>query len=241
MRFRSLIRLFIAIIVLTLILVPVSARVNAAGPVIATAQTDLNIRSGPSTDFPRIGLLAANNRILLTGRSNGWYRFTFATRPIEGWVAGGSLTFEGNISDVPIINFTVSAVQPCNCTCNCGCTCQPGGTTGQQVVPQQPAQPVQIVQPQAPPPGTTVNAQLPQSGPVVATAVVDVIIRGGPGNQYENLGTLFAGQSIFIDGRTGSWYRFSFVNSVFKGWLPAGAVTITGNAAALPDVTFPPQ
>ncbi|MCC7448872.1 MAG: SH3 domain-containing protein [Anaerolineae bacterium] len=241
MGFRSLIRLFIAIIVLTLIVVPVSARVNAAGPVIATAQTDLNIRSGPGIDFPRIGLLAANNRILLTGRSNGWYRFTFATRPIEGWVAGGSLTFEGDISSLPIINFTASAVQPCNCTCNCACSCPPGSTVGQPVaVPQQqPAQPVQIVQPQAP--GTPVTAQLPQSGPVIATAFVDVIIRGGPGNQYENLGTLFAGQSIFIDGRTAGWYRFSFVNSVFKGWLPMGSVSITGDPNSLPDVTFPPQ
>ncbi len=236
MGFRSLIRLFIAIIVLTLIIVPVSARVNAAGPVTATAQTDLNIRSGPGIQYPRIGLLAADNRILLTGRSNGWYRFTFATAPVEGWVAGGSLTFEGSVSDLPIIHFVPQGTQP-NVNGQL-CVCQPSTTT----VQQPPAQPVQITQATQPqPPSTPITLQLQKGGPVIATALSNVVIRGGPGNQYENLGTLFAGQGIYIDGRTGSWYRFSFVNSIFKGWLPAGSVSITGDVNSLPDVTFPPQ
>jgi uncharacterized protein YraI len=68
-----------------------------------------------------------------------------------------------------------------------------------------------------------------------------VIIRGGPGAQYEALGALLANQSIVLDGWTAGWYRFSYPNSFVKGWLSADLVMITGNVRRLANVTFPPQ
>ncbi len=93
----------------------------------------------------------------------------------------------------------------------------------------------------SPPPDDGVGFAPVPRGAVVATAFVDVIIRGGPGAQFEALGALFAGQSIVLDGRSGGWYRFSYPNSFVKGWLSADLVMITGNIRRLADVTFPPQ
>jgi hypothetical protein len=100
--------------------------------------------------------------------------------------------------------------------------------------------PTQVVVLSPPPDDSLAFAPVPR-GAVVATALVDVIIRGGPGAQYEALGALLAGQSIVLDGRSGSWYRFSYPNSFVKGWLSANLVLITGNVRRLADVTFPPQ
>jgi uncharacterized protein YraI len=100
--------------------------------------------------------------------------------------------------------------------------------------------PTQVVVLSPPPDDSIAFAPVPR-GAVVATVFVDVIIRGGPGVQFEALGALFAGQSIVLDGRSGGWYRFSYPNSFVKGWLSADLVMITGNIRRLADVTFPPQ
>jgi uncharacterized protein YraI len=93
----------------------------------------------------------------------------------------------------------------------------------------------------SPPPDSSVTLAPAPRGGVIATALVDVIIRGGPGAQYEALGALLANQSIVLDGWTAGWYRFSYPNSFVKGWLSADLVMITGNVRRLANVTFPPQ
>jgi uncharacterized protein YraI len=39
-------------------------------------------------------------------------------------------------------------------------------------------------------------------GPVTATALVGLNVRGGPGVQFEKIGVLLAGQSVILDGRS---------------------------------------
>ena len=74
---------------------------------------------------------------------------------------------------------------------------------------------------------------------VIATALFDMNVRGGPGTQYEILDTLFAGDSVVLDGKSFGWYRYNY-SGFTKGWLIAGFVNVRGNVKNLPDVTYPP-
>ncbi len=70
-----------------------------------TANTDLNVRSGPGTQYPSLGLLAAGQTAPVTGRNaeGNWWQITFPGVPGErGWVAGQYVTAE-NVTDVPVV------------------------------------------------------------------------------------------------------------------------------------------
>jgi hypothetical protein len=57
------------------------------------AQTDSNVRKGPSTDYEVIGGLATNQEVTVTGRADtGWYRIEYNGG--EGFVAGSLLKEE---------------------------------------------------------------------------------------------------------------------------------------------------
>ncbi|MGQ9794372.1 MAG: PKD domain-containing protein [Anaerolineae bacterium] len=70
-----------------------------------TANTDLNVRSGPGTNYPSLGLLAAGQTAPVTGRNaeGSWWQIAFPGVPGErGWVAGQYVTAE-NVSNVPVV------------------------------------------------------------------------------------------------------------------------------------------
>ncbi len=92
-----------------------------------------------------------------------------------------------------------------------------------------------------PPADSAGVAETAPSAVVTATALANMVIRGGPGPQFEALGSLEKGQTVVIDGRSLDWYRFSYPNSFVKGWLSARFLKITGDVTKLLNVTFPPQ
>lgn len=49
------------------------------------SEKDLNVRSGPSTDYSVIGTLSNGSKIEVTGESGGWYRFDYNGK--DGFVA----------------------------------------------------------------------------------------------------------------------------------------------------------
>jgi hypothetical protein len=60
-----------------------------------------NVRSGPGTEFTRIGTMNANDRaIILAVNTNGeWYKIRFGTG--EGWVYAPYVSPEGNVAALP--------------------------------------------------------------------------------------------------------------------------------------------
>jgi chitodextrinase len=71
----------------------------------ATATTDLNIRGGPGTDFPVLGLLRAGQSAEITGVSpdRGWWQIKFSGAADErGWVSARYVSAE-NTGDVPVV------------------------------------------------------------------------------------------------------------------------------------------
>jgi hypothetical protein len=70
----------------------------------------VNIRSGPGTNFPAIGILPLSNWALASRLSSGWYQVTALNTPVNGgWVA----------ASVTILN------QPCQCSANSCTVSQP--------------------------------------------------------------------------------------------------------------------
>jgi hypothetical protein len=78
-------------------------------------------------------------------------------------------------------------------------------------------------------------------GPVV-TANYPVKVRSGPGEEYEEVDLFLTGQMARVVGRfddtsIGTWYLVQRIDVGKDGWVWAGAVTLAGDAAAVPVVT----
>ncbi|GAB5493888.1 MAG: hypothetical protein Phog2KO_41030 [Phototrophicaceae bacterium] len=54
----------------------------------------VNVRSGPSTDYDVIGSLTTGNQFIATGQNNGWYNGTYNGQ--SAWVAASVVTASGN-------------------------------------------------------------------------------------------------------------------------------------------------
>ncbi len=84
---------------------PTATTVPLSG-VIGTAQAEINIRYGPSVDYPRIGVGEAGEKYEITGRHSQfpWIQIRYPAAPNGyGWVANDLLTIEGNVFNVPVI------------------------------------------------------------------------------------------------------------------------------------------
>ncbi len=201
-----------AVVALGLTILAMAGTTRAQGGVTGTALVGMNVRAGPGTSFDRVGVLLAGQAVQLNARWRGWFRFSLPASDQQGWVLGNLLRITGDSRSLPQEN-----------------------EVGFVVVATPP--PLQSGSYS----GTTNNTVPAPPGAVIATALTNMIIRGGPGIQYERLGILLAGQNIVLDGRSGDWFRFSYPNSFVKGWLSARLVKITGDITTLPSVTWPPQ
>lgn len=61
------------------------------------SEKGLNVRSGPSTDYPVIGTLSNGSKIEVTGESGGWYRFDYNGK--DGFVATKYTTAQASDSN----------------------------------------------------------------------------------------------------------------------------------------------
>jgi hypothetical protein len=182
--------------------------------VVATAVERVNIRFATAPDAAIIGVLLRGQAVLLDGKTVYWYRFTFTGSDRKGWVKKTAVTVTGDLNKLPDL------------------TLNPTGGAGQLTPPP-------IINPPSDS-GVVPGGQQP-TGVVVAQARGNVIIRGCPSERCENLGIMSGGATVQLDGRSLSWYRFSFVGSAVKGWLPSWRLQIFGDPNNLPDVTFPPN
>lgn len=107
------------------------------------------------------------------------------------------------------------------------------GAPGSSLAGGQPAQPT--TQPPAP-----VVTQEPALNACHATSGVNVNVRGGPGTEYDIIGSLFAGTSLMVTGQnsTGTWFVVNYNNG--QGWVANSVVTLEGPCSNLLPVAAPP-
>ena len=82
-----------------------AAPTDALGTTLTAAQ-GVNIRSGPSTEYPVIGGLQPGNAIPVLGRdaSSNWLVIAYSGGPAgKGWVAKIVVTVSGDLSSLPIV------------------------------------------------------------------------------------------------------------------------------------------
>ncbi|MFQ3565369.1 MAG: SH3 domain-containing protein [Aggregatilineales bacterium] len=74
----------------------------------ATAFRRANVRSGPSTDFDRIGVLEVGDSVPITGmvETMQWLRIDFQGQ--AGWVAFFVVNVSGSLEEVPIVEFATT-------------------------------------------------------------------------------------------------------------------------------------
>ena len=97
-------------------------------------------------------------------------------------------------------------------------------------------------------PPTETSTPGPTSTPSIPTAVADynANIRFGPGEEYEIIDFILAGEAGEIVGRwddtpIGPWFFIRrFGESGRDGWVWSGAVTLSGNADGVPILEPPP-
>ncbi|MEP6988618.1 MAG: serine hydrolase, partial [Chloroflexota bacterium] len=98
--------------------VAITATATPLSGVIGTAQAEINIRYGPSVDYPRIGVGEAGQEYEITGRHSQfpWLQIRYPAAPNGfGWVANDLLEVKGNIYNVPVIsqmNFNLPTLTP---------------------------------------------------------------------------------------------------------------------------------
>lgn len=72
---------------------------------------NVNLRSGPGTNYDIVGGLNADNQLIATGQNNGWYYGIY--NGIPSWVAASIVTATGNCSNLSFVDApAVPAVPP---------------------------------------------------------------------------------------------------------------------------------
>ncbi|MCC6454538.1 MAG: SH3 domain-containing protein [Caldilineaceae bacterium] len=75
-----------------------------AVPVAVVTAANVNVRSGPGTDYARVGNLVAGQSCTITGRNQAstWWQLS-CPPPVSGWVLGDLLALAGPVSTVPVV------------------------------------------------------------------------------------------------------------------------------------------
>ncbi|MDQ7027040.1 MAG: SH3 domain-containing protein [Anaerolineae bacterium] len=142
---------------------PVPMTQVATDPNVCTVTTtgNVNVRSGPGTNYNAINNLSPNNQLIATGQNSGWYYGTINNAP--GWVFSGVVQASGACGNLAFVN-APSAPAP-----QATEEVAPQATT-QQSQPTQSTQPTQSNQPtQPPPPTATESAQTAPPDQNIAT------------------------------------------------------------------------
>ena len=77
---------------------------STPAPIELTVTSDtLNVRSGPGTNYPKIGELRKGNTSRITGENakGDWWQIAFSGQ--TGWVFGELVTVKGKLEDVPVV------------------------------------------------------------------------------------------------------------------------------------------
>ncbi|MEO8393227.1 MAG: protein kinase [Chloroflexota bacterium] len=85
---------------------PVPNTVVPTSPIpLAITKRDLNVRGGPGTQYPVIGVFAANSQVSILGinEDGSWFKIRMLDGS-EAWVGTGIVTAEGDLGSIPVVS-----------------------------------------------------------------------------------------------------------------------------------------
>lgn len=85
--------------------VPAPTATPQPTPMAAVNYPTVNVRSGPSTEYPSIGVLTQGTICPVNGRNSDatWARLVCTVQSVIGWVSSDLLTFNFNLLDAPVV------------------------------------------------------------------------------------------------------------------------------------------
>jgi Tol biopolymer transport system component len=75
-----------------------------------TSSGNVNIRSGPGTNYPILGILTASDQLIATGQNGRWFATQFNGQP--AWVAGWVTQQGGSCQNLPFVAAPLTPVPP---------------------------------------------------------------------------------------------------------------------------------
>lgn len=112
--------LFVAMVLVLLLILPVGMS-QAQGVTTGQAISNINVRTGPGTDYGTVGVLAARSTAAIEGRDRvgRWLLITAADGSLHGWVASRYITWSGDLElgSLPVIDAAAggsTTTQPAN-------------------------------------------------------------------------------------------------------------------------------
>ena len=210
MKHRHLFKLTIVSILLILTTIISSAQ----GGITTTVETDVWLRSGAGTEWPRIELLPAGTAVNIDGRisNNTWVRGITQNGQV-GWMASRYLSINTDaVGGLPVIAreapLTVGAPAP--------------GSIPQNTAPAEQA----------------VSAPVAVTGGITATATANVNMRSGPDVSYRRVGGATFNGQLTLDGRNAAITWVRGINSAGDiGWVSADYIALSyAEMASLPIV-----
>ncbi|MCC7274561.1 MAG: SH3 domain-containing protein [Alphaproteobacteria bacterium] len=192
---------------------------------------NVNLWSGPGSDYPRVSALPAGVAVTVAGCVDGWSWCDVAYADARGWVPGEAITVEregrqlpvrghGAELAIPIVTYSLASywdehyrTRPWYADRD-----RWAGQGGQRVAsPPSPAPSPPV--PAAPPP----VAEAPQ--PIAGYVTTGVNLRAGPSVAYPRVTTLPAGAPIGIFGCVEGWTWCDVVYGGLRGWIAGNYVS----------------
>jgi serine/threonine-protein kinase len=208
------------------------------------------VRSGPGQQYDTIVTLDANTQADITGISEdgNWYQVMLPDNTI-GWLPSSSTLVDayGNLAGVPIAQaptetptLTATSTDTPTLTPTATLTETPLPTDTPTSTASATSTPTDA--PTATLTPTLTNTPIHTPATPFVEAVREVVVRGGPGSQYPQVGLLPAEWRLDISGvsEDGAWYQVVLPDRTL-GWVASAAALVNtgGNLAAVPIVPAP--
>ena len=180
-------------------------------PMLASANTSVTFRSGPSKGSDNVGGVYGNQIVRVIARNLNATWFYIIAPDVPGgtaWVMASGFTLQGDITQLPIAFF-------------------PEGSNTPLILPP-------LIY-------TIVGAPLPLNLPAPGAQTASIInvakVRVGPGIGYMELGLLGQGEIVTVTGRTkgNSWLQIEYPSGLEgRGWISNDLAKFDGDFAGLP-------
>ncbi len=212
------------------------------------ATANVNVRSGPSTQYTVVGSLTSGQHVTVTGSSGNWYRINWnrgaayvsasylipagsyvptptpAPAPNDGnYYATSTVNVRSGPSTGYSIVGTLDANDRVTVTGSSGNWYRINWNNGNAYVSASYLRPV----------GMAVPTEPPASSGSSYYATANVNVRSGPSTRYSVVGGLSSGQRVTVTGSSGNWYRISWSSG--SAYVSASYLRPATSAPAAPS------
>ncbi len=206
------------------------------------ASANVNVRSGPGTQYSVVGSLSSGQAVTVTGSSGNWYRInwslgsayvsasylsqggTYYPQPTPTTASDGNFyaTSRVNVRSGPSTGYSIVGTLEANdrvtVTATNGNWYRINWNNGSAYVSASYLARI----------GSAVPTEPPASSGSTYYATANVNVRSGPSTRYSVVGGLTSGQRVTVVGSSGNWYRISWNNGsayVSASYLRQGAAS----------------